>query len=137
MGIKRSSREAAIKILYTLEFAEKDIAGVAGEYWLNRKVTSKFKEYAMNLVLGVCERKNEIDEIINNASAHWNVDRMPEVDRNILRLAVYELIGCNEIPTAVVINEAVELAKRYSGKESASFVNGVLGKIQEQVKEEK
>jgi len=131
MGLRRSGREAAVKILYAMEFTKKETEAAAKDYWSERKVTPKLKEYTMSLVRGTFQKQSEIDETIKEASVNWNMDRMPEVDRNILRLAVYELIECNEVPTAVVINEAVELAKRYSGSESASFINGILGKIQE------
>lgn len=131
MGLRRSGREAAIKILYAMEFANKDSEAAAQDYWAERKISPKMKEYAMSLIHGISQKQSEIDETIREASINWNMNRMPEVDRNILRLAVYELIGCNETPVAVVINEAVELAKRYSGNESASFINGILGKVQE------
>lgn len=133
MGIRHSGREAAIKVLYSMEFSGEEPEQAASNYWINHKASAKHREFTLKLVKGVFENRAEIDLAINKTSKSWPIGRMPEIDRNIIRLAVYELIGCNEVPKSVVINEAVELAKQYAGKESAAFINGVLGKIQEGV----
>jgi N utilization substance protein B len=86
-------------------------------------------EYAQLLVVGVDERNEEIDAIIAKFSEHWSLERMPVVDRALLRIGTYELGWMPEIPTAVVITEAVELAKQYSTKDSGRFVNGLLSRI--------
>lgn len=88
-------------------------------------------EYARSLAAGVESSIDEIDDVIGQTSEHWAVSRMPYVDRNILRIAVYELLHEADVPPSVVINEAVELAKVYGGDDSSKFVNGVLGKIAE------
>ncbi len=135
MGLRHSGREAAVKILYSMEFSDEKPDSAIPNYWLNHSASARYREFTQNLVKGVYENRDKIDVMINMASKNWPVDRMPEVDRNITRLAVYELIGCNEeVPTSVAINEAVELAKQYAGKESAAFINGILGKIQEEIK---
>jgi len=90
--------------------------------------------YAVRLVAGVEEHQEEIDAIIRKFSAHWALERMPVVDRALLRIGVFELGWVVEVPTAVVISEAVELAKQYSTKDSGRFVNGLLGRISEHVR---
>jgi len=91
-------------------------------------------EYAQTLVLGVDAHHDEIDEIIAKFSEHWSLDRMPVVDRALLRLGTYELGWCPDVPTAVAITEAVELAKQYSTKDSGRFVNGLLSRIAEELR---
>lgn len=85
--------------------------------------------YAREIVDGVTDHREEIDELISSYAQGWTIDRMPNVDRAVLRLASWELLHNPEIPAAVAIDEAVELAKHYSTEDSARFVNGVLGKI--------
>lgn len=130
MGIRRAGREAAVRILYTIELSEKTPVQAADDYWTDRKVSSELKDFVMNLVTGVLEMEEKINEAIEAASSNWPISRMGEVERSVLRLAVFELTASPDVPTAVVINEAVELAKQYASKESALFINGVLGKIQ-------
>lgn len=85
--------------------------------------------FASRLAAGVQERQAEIDALIENASVNWRLARMPVVDRNILRLAGFELLACHDIPASVSINEAVELAKRFGDKDSRAFINGILDRI--------
>lgn len=85
--------------------------------------------YARALVQGVQDRHADIDELITRYADHWAISRMPVVDRNIIRIAVWELVWGEDVPVAVAINEAVELAKSYSTEDSGRFVNGVLGKV--------
>ncbi|MBR1762746.1 MAG: transcription antitermination factor NusB [Eubacterium sp.] len=84
-------------------------------------------DYSKQLFFGVCEKKNELDEIISEFSTGWKLNRISKVNLSILRLAVYEMKYIDDVPDSVAINEAVELAKRYSTKEDSSFVNGILG----------
>ncbi len=129
MGVRRAGREAAVKILYAVEFGEKTRQDAIEEYWQGHKGSPKLKEFTSKLVNGVCENREPIDEMINGASENWPVSRMGEVDRNIMRVAAFEIMECPEVPPSVVINEAVEMARIYVDKESALFINGVLGKI--------
>jgi transcription antitermination factor NusB len=87
------------------------------------------KEFSTVLILGACKNLTHIDDIIVRFSEHWRLSRMPKIDRNILRLSIYELIYLSSIPAAVTINEAVELGKRFGTEESGSFINGILDKI--------
>jgi N utilization substance protein B len=92
-------------------------------------------EYARALLEGVAKHQDELDALLGEYSEHWSVERMPAVDRAVLRLGCYELAHEPEVPTAVVITEAVELAKQYSTKDSGRFVNGLLARIAQQVRE--
>ena len=137
MGLRHSGREAAVKILYSMEMSGEEPEPAIENYWVNHSGSAKYRDFTGQLVKGVCENRERIDGMIGAASKNWPMERMPEVDRSITRLAVYELISCNEVPASVAINEAVELAKQYAGKESAAFINGILGKIREESKKEK
>ena len=148
MGFRRSGRTAAIKILYSLEFRgdNKDEAAAlppieaasilesTEDYWKSHKGSKNLKTYTDELLKGIVLNLEKIDSLITKSSDNWEVDRLPYIDRNILRLAIYELSELNDIPTAVIIDEAVELAKEYAGLESSSFINGILGKIQTEVR---
>lgn len=136
MGLRHSGREAAVKVLYSMEFSGNEADAALSDYWINHKGSAQYKKFTLKLVTGISENRLKIDEMINSASKNWPIGRIAAIDKNIIRLAVYELIDCNEVPTAVAISEAVELAKQYSGEKSALFINGILGEIQEVVKKE-
>jgi len=97
-------------------------------------IDERVLSFAVELVQGTEGRRAEIDDVIQTASRNWRIDRMSRVDRNILRLAVGELLASPEVPTKVVINEAVELAKRYGAGEAPAFVNGILDRIAQGVR---
>ena len=125
---RRAAREAALSLLYSGDIAEASATDLieSGSY----PVDIELSDYAEGLVNGVVEHCDEIDARLASTSENWAVDRMPVVDRAILRLAVYEMLHVEDVPISVSINEAVELAKSYGGEdESARFVNGVLGRI--------
>ena len=126
---RRRARENALAILYSSDIIESNAVAIVEE---GRYPASDIhlSEYAEMLVEGVSEHLDEIDEKLVATSENWALDRMPVVDRAILRLAVYEMLYVDEVPVSVAINEAVELAKAYGGEdESSRFVNGVLGRI--------
>lgn len=137
MGNRRKARECALQLLYDLEVnivQEGDQTKRAfAEYWTcfpdNGKVTDEVKEFAERLVLGVREHDDEIDDYIQQASTNWKLERMAMVDRNILRIATFELRHLEDIPPKVSLNEAIEIAKRYGSQDSGSFINGILDKI--------
>jgi N utilization substance protein B len=120
----------ALQILY-----QRDLTGVGIERILEDESFSIEDgvpdEFCRTILIGVEQRIDEIDTVIGDVSEHWVVSRMPHVDRNILRIATWEILHNPEVPTSVAINEAVELAKVYGGDDSSKFVNGVLGKIAE------
>ena len=126
---RRAAREAALSLLYSSDIAESDVEKVIeeGAYPAD---DLELSEYAENLVLGVVAHRDDIDGRLADTSENWALDRMPVVDRAILRLAVYEMLYADDVPVSVAINEAVELAKAYGGEDDSSrFVNGVLGRI--------
>ncbi len=131
MGRRRRARETALQVLYELEFNEEGVDAVL----LRRKAETRAKAdesaYADWLVRGVSGRREEIDGLIQGQTKNWRVARMGLIDRNILRLAVYEMLEEKTLVPAIVINEAVEIARSYSGDESAVFVNGVLDAVRE------
>ncbi len=132
--MKRSEiREHIFKILFGTEFNKNDEMPEQLEHYCAEMEGAEEKEiaYIKDKVGRIAERTEEIDSLINSHTTGWKTSRMNKVDLTILRLAVYEMKWDEEVPTGVAINEAVELAKRYSGDEGPSFVNGVLAKLAE------
>ena len=129
MGKRRKAREATLQILFQLDFNSSQPAQIITHYWLNRKATKEIRDYSNWLVEGIISHQEEIDQIIQSFSEHWRLSRMAVVDRNILRMAVFELLYEENIAPAIVINEAIEIAKKYSGHEAAVFVNGILDAV--------
>ncbi|MDP9072539.1 MAG: transcription antitermination factor NusB [Actinomycetota bacterium] len=122
-GTRRASRERALSLLYEAEVKDVAPADLLGELPVDPE------PFVADLVGGVGRHQGPIDELIARYAIDWAVDRMPAIDRNVLRLAVYELQERPDVPVGVVISEAVELAKRYSTEESGRFVNGILSSI--------
>jgi N utilization substance protein B len=135
MGRRRKAREETLRILFRLEFENKQIKKTLNQYWKNKKASEEIKEYSTWLVNGVISDQAKIDNIIQQISEHWRISRMALVDRNILRMAVFELLYEENIAPAIVINEAIEIAKKYSGDEAATFVNGILDAIRKDLKD--
>jgi transcription antitermination protein NusB len=128
MAPRRESRERALGLCYELEARDISVTELLAD------LPVEPDEYAVGLTRGVEEHHDEIDELLREYSEHWAVERMPAVDRAVLRLGCYELAHEPDVPTAVVISEAVDLAKQYSTKDSGRFVNGLLARIAEQVR---
>ncbi|NLN65358.1 MAG: transcription antitermination factor NusB [Clostridiaceae bacterium] len=126
---RRASRELAMKLLYQFQLRDDDIDEQVMLFLSEEKLEGTETEYFLDVVHGVMEKKDEIDSLIENHARGWSLERMPKVDLAIMRLAIYELRFREDIPWNVSINEAVELAKKYGGDQSKSFINGVLGKI--------
>lgn len=128
VGSRREARERALSLLYEAEV--KDLVPSA----LLAELPLQPEPFVADLVQGVGENRARIDELVGRFAIGWTIDRMPVVDRNVLRLAVYELLERPDVPLGAVIDEAVELAKRYSTDESGRFVNGVLSGIAAEVR---
>lgn len=131
MGARTTARESALQMLFAVEAAEGDVDDVIRDYWRETPGDAEGRAFADRLVREVLRHLAHIDQLIGKASANWRVERMTRVDRNVLRIGAYELESCAEVPRAVAIDEAVELAKRFGTEESGSFVNGVLDRIAE------
>jgi len=134
VGVSRSQcREAALQFLYQAEFAGQRSAEDLSRFWGHFQKKGKTPAYLQELVTGVAAHLEELDALIARYSEHWRLERMAAADRNLLRIAVYELLYQPAIPPKVVINEAVELAKRYGTEASGAFVNGLLDRIRQAV----
>ena len=132
---RRKGRELALQLLYQL-----DVQGEAraepyfGEFWSRHPVEADVREFAEALVRGTKLHQAKIDEMIAQYAEHWDLERMAVVDRNILREALFELLWFGEAPPKVVINEAVEVAKKFSTHESGRFINGILDRIHKELR---
>ncbi len=131
MGKRREGREVALQLLY-----DWDLNGRTGleaddlaRFWALRPVEPKLKEYAARVVEAIAARQSEIDARISRYTANYELKRISAVDRNILRLAIYEMWHVPDVPPIVAINEAIDIAKKYGTEESSRFVNGVLDRI--------
>lgn len=129
MGSRRKGREAALQILYQIDVSEVGAEQAMRDYWVSLATSREGEDFANALVGGWASARDQIDETIRSVSQHWRLERMARVDRNILRLATYELLKLPDVPRRVTLNEAVELAKRFGSEGSAGFVNGVLDRI--------
>lgn len=129
MGNRRYARELAIKTLFHLEFNPDDIDEACELISHNFDPGGANSRFSKELVSGVCEHKGELDRLISQTSRHWRLERMPRVDRCILRLSVFELLFREDIPPKVTIDEAVEMGKSFGNENSGRFINGVLDSI--------
>lgn len=141
MGKRRTAREFAFQILYRLDMGQENLVHrilrtekILEEFWETNLTSDDVKEYTDLLVKGTKENQREIDRIIADSAENWTIDRMASVDRNILRFSTYEILKRNEIPSSVIINEAIEIAKKYGTEESGSFINGILDRVAKEVR---
>ncbi|WP_410539346.1 transcription antitermination factor NusB [Streptomyces sp. KL2] len=134
MAARTKARKRAFQILFEADQRGSAVTAVLAD-WIRHARTDERQppvgEYTMQLVEGYAEHADRIDELIATYAVGWTLDRMPAVDRNLLRLGAYELIWEDAVPDAVVIDEAVQLAKEFSTDESPTFVNGLLGRLKE------
>jgi N utilization substance protein B len=129
-GKRRKSRELAMQMLFQADVGKQNPDEVRKTFWQARdEVEDDTRGFSEDLFRVAMAREEEIDAIIERHSANWKLSRMPAVDRNVLRMAIAELIGFPGTPSPIVINEALEIARRYSAPESINFLNGVLDAI--------
>ena len=130
MGRRRKARELALQLLYQLDVQGEEHPGPhLDDFWFRHPVDREAREFAEALVRGTKAHEAEIDELIARYAENWELDRMAVVDRNILRQAIYELRWTTSVPPKVAINEALEVAKKFSTHESSRFINGILDRI--------
>lgn len=129
MGARRSGREAALQMLFAMEASGQEPEQVIPAFWRNFEGDPEGRTYAEALVRGIGPLLADLDKRISSASTNWRIERMSRVDRNLLRLGTYELAHRPDVPRAVVLDEAVELAKSFGSEDSSVFVNGVLARI--------
>ena len=129
MGIRRKARELALQVLYQIDLTGLEAAPALELFCEHFEVSNKSMPYTRLLVQGVIDNRQELDSLIGSHAENWRPERMSVIDRNILRLALYELRYQNDVPPKVVINEAIEVAKRFGNEESGPFINGILDAI--------
>jgi len=135
MGKRRKAREIILKTLFQMDVGKCDLEESL-QYALGRVQNPKIVDYAGSVVRTTCENLPEIDRVISEKSKNWRLARIAHVDKNILRMAVCEILYREDIPASVTINEAVELSKIYGTEDSGKFINGILGSLAETKEEE-
>jgi len=128
-GDRRKGREHALQVLFQLDISPQDTSAAQEEFWRDRKVADSVRAFADRLVCGAMEHKGVIDEILMSTVHNWRLERIAVVDRNILRMAICEFLIEPETPPIVVIDEAIEIAKKFGNDDSGQFVNGILDAI--------
>jgi N utilization substance protein B len=137
-GTRRKSRELALQMLFQLDMGKQSTDEVRKMFWAERRdLDQKVRGFADDLFRVASEREAEIDQLIENSAEHWRMERMAAVDRNVLRAGIAEFLGFPETPRPVVINEALEIARRFSTPESVQFINGVLDSVARELGEPK
>jgi len=136
MGLRRKSREITLQFLFGHDFQDRscepeDLLAELDEFCNCFETGRKSLPYARQLILGICEHQKNIDKLISSRSHNWRVERMALVDRNILRIAAFEMQHTDDVPATVAINEALEIAKRYAEPDSVGFINGILDGMQQ------
>jgi len=129
MRKRTQAREYALQILYQIDVRKDPEDRILVDFWKNIEAEPEVSDFAAKLVIGAIRNKKKIDEVISKYASNWKMSRMAVIDRNVLRIATYELLFCDDIPPKVSINEAVDLAKKFGDTESGKFVNGILDKI--------
>ena len=129
MGARSTAREAALQMLYAIDTTGTSVERVIADFWAEVPGDPEGRSYADELVRGIARDLERTDKLIEDASENWRVQRMSRVDRNVLRIGAYELAMRQDVPRAVILDEAVETAKRFGNEESGAFVNGVLDRI--------
>jgi N utilization substance protein B len=133
MGPRRKAREYALQMLFQWDITRDTVDQIAATFFENYDEPASVVEFARLLVIRTVEHVEEIDVLIQRHAEHWRLDRMAIVDRNLLRLATQEFLYDRETPKTVVINEAIEIARRFSSQESPQFINGILDSIKKEL----
>jgi len=138
MGYRHKAREATLQLLYLREFVG-DVTGLNIEdFWaLTEQTSPRLQTFALEIFHGVVEHMEEIDRVLQKASMNWRVQRMSLIDRNILRIAVFELLFVEDIPFRVSLDEAIEIGKKFGTKDSRIFINGVLDRVASNIRKDK
>ena len=129
MGMRRKGRELALQALYQVDVIGDETGSGVRTFWEHCEAPTEARTFGEDLVGGVLQERARIDDLIASSSENWRLGRLSHVDRNILRVATYELLCRRDVPATVAIDEAIEIAKRFGTDESATFVNGVLDHI--------
>lgn len=135
MSSRRKGRELALQMLFQLDLVRTGVDDAIKAFWKTQEElpSEDTRDFSEELVRGAFEHYEEIDRFVEETSSNWRLSRMPVVDRNVLRMAVYEMLYRNDIPTTVTINEAIDVGKKFGSEESGAFINGILDKIAEKI----
>jgi N utilization substance protein B len=136
MGTRRQARELAMQALFYMDMQNDASLQMLESFCENFLPPKKVQSFFMALVNGVLENRSEIDNLIERYSKNWKLNRMSGVDRNVMRIAVYELLCCEDIPPKVSINEAVDVGKKFGTEESGAFINGIMDSIRDALDKE-
>lgn len=131
MSIRRKSREMALQVLFCMDVLDDDSETLVEELCSLLQPSEKVRPFGLELVKGVAAHKAEIDARLADISSNWKLARMDYVDRNIIRIALYEMLFCEQIPPRVAINEAIDIGKKYGTEKSGAFINGILDSIRQ------
>lgn len=126
MGNRRKSREWALQVLFQREYDQDDLPAALEDFWTGKKPSRSARAFTEELIYGVLKEQSQLDEIIQRYAENWDLGRMGGVDRNLMRMALYEMLHMPDVPPVVSIDEAVEIAKMYSSNASGKFVNAIL-----------
>jgi len=135
MGTRRKSREGALQFLFQEDFSleglrkTEDFEARFEQFCVLYQVNRKARTYMQSLLLGIIEKQEQVDALIRESAKNWRLERIAATDRSLLRIGVYEMVFCDDVPVQVAINEAVEIAKRFAGDESPAFINGILDAV--------
>ncbi|HLG19703.1 MAG TPA: transcription antitermination factor NusB [Bdellovibrionota bacterium] len=135
MSSRSRAREQALQILYLIDLAGTPAEQALSMFRANFESNEEDFEFVKTLVQGVVTKKIALDALIESHSEHWRLSRMPRVDRNVLRIGAFELTGTPDVPTAVAIDEAIELGKKYGETRTPAFINGILDRISKEVRD--
>ena len=133
MGQRRRGREYALQLLFQMDLSGGSPEDLFPDFWEGLEVPGLVREFAERLVLGTWNESDRLDEEIGLAAVNWRLERMATVDRNVLRLATWEMLFDRETPAAVIIDEAIEIARKFGSEDSGSFINGILDSIKNRV----
>jgi transcription antitermination factor NusB len=133
MRRRTRAREISVQFLYQLDLRSDEVMDVLAAFLDEESKDREVKEFALRLVTGTTDVRAEIDDKLRAVARNWDLDRMAAIDRNILRMAIFELLYCDDIPPKVTINEAIELGKKYSTANSGAFINGILDRVKNEM----
>jgi transcription antitermination protein NusB len=129
VGDRRRAREYALQLLFQLDLSPSTLDAAVEAFWSDKKVSDTVRAFAEEIVRGTMDRREALDEVLASMTLNWRITRMAVVDRNVLRMALYEFLFQPDTPRVVVIDEAIEVAKKFGNDESGPFINGVLDAI--------
>ena len=133
MGQRRRARECALQMLFQMDVAGGTPEEIFGQFWTDQVAPPDLRSFAEDLVKGVARERLFLDNVVASSAENWRIERMAVVDRNVLRMAVYEMVFDPEVPPIVAIDEAIEVARKFGSEESGAFINGILDAVRKRI----